>query len=68
MQMLKWRPSERATAQQMLEHPWLKMADNYNFKMSDLEFKKYTLKTTIQTVNEQALSKDPLVSEQPGFN
>ena len=52
----------------MLQHPWLKMADNYNFKMSDLEFKKYTLKTTIQTVNEQALSKDPLVSQLPGFN
>jgi len=30
----------------MLEHPWLKMPDDYNFKMDDLEYKKYKLKQT----------------------
>jgi serine/threonine-protein kinase SRPK3 len=42
--MIKWLPKERASAQKMLDHPWLKMPDDYNFKMDDLEYKKYKLK------------------------
>lgn len=44
--MLKWLPKDRASAQQMLDHPWLKMPDDYNFKMDDLEYKKFKLKQT----------------------
>lgn len=44
MQMLHWYPSDRASAQEMLNHPWLKMKDEYNYRMNDLEYKKYNLK------------------------
>ena len=27
--MLRWNHEERASAQEMLKHPWLKMKDNY---------------------------------------
>ena len=39
--ILKWYPSERPSAQTMLKHPWLSMPDDYNFKMSDLDYQKY---------------------------
>lgn len=35
MKMLSWYPEQRATAQQMLDHPWLKMSKNYDVKMTD---------------------------------
>ena len=40
--MLRWNHDERATAQQMLQHPWLKMPPNYNYKISkkEMEIKK----------------------------
>lgn len=38
--MLEWYPDKRATAQEMLEHPWLKMKRNDNFKLSDEEYEK----------------------------
>ena len=46
--MLRWRPSDRPSAQAMLEHPWLAMPDDYNYRMSDLEFQKFTLKQQTQ--------------------
>ena len=42
--MLRWSPSDRPSAQAMLEHPWLSMPDDYSYRMSDLEFQKFTLK------------------------
>jgi serine/threonine protein kinase len=44
MKILKWYPKDRPTAEQMLDHPWLTMPDNYNYKMSDMEFKLFELK------------------------
>jgi len=32
--MLKWEPKDRASAQEMLNHHWLKMMPNYDTKMS----------------------------------
>eukprot|EP00350_Pseudokeronopsis_sp_OXSARD2_P000051 CAMPEP_0170554764 /NCGR_PEP_ID=MMETSP0211-20121228/12632_1 /TAXON_ID=311385 /ORGANISM="Pseudokeronopsis sp., Strain OXSARD2" /LENGTH=196 /DNA_ID=CAMNT_0010864095 /DNA_START=1798 /DNA_END=2388 /DNA_ORIENTATION=- len=46
--MLEWYPEQRATAQQMLDHPWLKMADNYEYKHSDKEFEVMMLKKDIK--------------------
>lgn len=37
-QVLRWEPSERCSAQQLLKHPWLSMSDDYETKMSDQEF------------------------------
>ncbi|CAI2382849.1 unnamed protein product [Moneuplotes crassus] len=38
--MLAWYPEKRATAQEMLEHPWLKMPRNDEFKMEAQEYEK----------------------------
>lgn len=45
--MLGWYPDRRATAKQMLEHPWLNMPSNYDYKMSDKEYSKLSLKKSI---------------------
>lgn len=44
MKILKWFTTDRASAKEMLDHPWLKMEDNYQTRMSDLEFQKFYLK------------------------
>jgi len=36
--MLEWHHDGRATAQQMLDHPWLNMPANYDYKYSEKEF------------------------------
>jgi serine/threonine-protein kinase SRPK3 len=46
--MLKWYPSERPSAQKMLEHPWLSMPDEYDVKMSDFEYQKFNLRQVTQ--------------------
>lgn len=52
--ILKWYPSDRPSAQTMLQHPWLSMPDDYNFKMSDLEYQKFQLKQTTLLQEEEA--------------
>ena len=64
MQILKWDPKERATAQQMLEHPWFSMADDYNTKMSEMEFKLYELRDQTQTVENYQLDYATLMEER----
>lgn len=51
MQILKWYPSDRPTAQKMLSHPWLSMPDDYNYKMSDMEYKLYDLKEQAKKID-----------------
>lgn len=41
--MLEWDPQKRATAQQMLSHPWLSMPANYDTLMKEKEYKHMTL-------------------------
>lgn len=36
--MLEWDTDKRATARDMLNHPWLDMEENYNFKYTEREF------------------------------
>ena len=38
--MLTYEPEKRATAQDMLESPWLKMEANFEYKMTDREHEK----------------------------
>jgi serine/threonine protein kinase len=46
--MLEWDPEKRASAQDMLNHPWLHSEPNYDSKMSaeelEVKFKKDELK------------------------
>lgn len=46
--MLTWYPEKRATAQEMLEHPWLKMPRNDDYKMGDDEYEKMMTKIKIR--------------------
>jgi hypothetical protein len=34
--MLEWHHDRRATAQQMLDHPWLNMPANYDYKYIEM--------------------------------
>ncbi len=52
--ILQWEPTKRPTAQQLLSHPWLTMPDEYNHKMSDMDYQKYNLKQTTQYQEEEA--------------
>lgn len=41
--MLEWDPQKRATAQQMLSHPWLAMPAVYDTKMKEKEYRHMSL-------------------------
>jgi serine/threonine protein kinase len=62
--ILKWELKDRATAQELLDHPWLSMPDDYNYKMSDLEYKKYKLKQSIESANEEFLNQEVRVKKK----
>jgi len=47
----------------MLENSWLTMPDDYNFRMTDLEYKKYTLKSKVDNINEAHLKKDKFLKK-----
>ena len=40
MKGLTWYPETRASAQELLSHPWLKMQANYDCKMSDDDYER----------------------------
>jgi serine/threonine protein kinase len=40
MPMLEYYPEKRASAQDLLNHPWLNMPDNFDYLMSDREYEK----------------------------
>ena len=44
MKILKWYPKDRPSAEDMLSHPWFTMADEYDYKMSEMEYKIHELK------------------------
>jgi serine/threonine protein kinase len=45
--MLSWYPEKRASAADMLTHPWLKKQSNYDCKLSESEYRKLTLKNKL---------------------
>lgn len=46
--MLEWNPEKRASAQQMLNHPWLQMESNYDNRFTKEEMKEYKEKKKAQ--------------------
>jgi len=43
MCMLKWKPKDRASAREMLNHPWLKMSDEYGVWMIKEHLKEFKI-------------------------
>lgn len=41
--MLKWRPKDRASARELLDHPWLKESDDYSVWMSKAHLKEFKI-------------------------
>lgn len=46
--MLSWNHETRASAEEMLNHPWLKKEDNYDFKYTDREYEVMMLKKELK--------------------
>lgn len=53
--MLEWYPEKRATAQDMLDHPWLNMESNYEYSLNERDYQVMMLKSK--------LSQEPLVED-----
>ena len=45
--MLEWYPEKRATAKEMLEHPWLNMPANYDYLLSERDYQVMMLKNKL---------------------
>lgn len=43
MSMLKWKPKDRWSARQMLDHPWMKESEDYNVWMSKSHLREFKL-------------------------
>ena len=41
--MMKWKPKDRASAREMLSHPWLKENDGYGVWMSKEHLKEFKI-------------------------
>jgi serine/threonine-protein kinase SRPK3 len=67
--MLEWYPERRATAQEMLKHPWLNMESNYDYLLSERDYQVMMLKSklsqgpTEEDVFENETFKLSLISE-----
>lgn len=48
--MITWYPHKRATAKQMLKHPWFDMPDDYDYRLTDREIEVQRLKKELQTM------------------
>jgi serine/threonine-protein kinase SRPK3 len=64
LRILKWDPKDRPTAQQMLEHEWFRMDDNYKCKMSEMESKLYELKDQTQQIDNHHVDVNFLMDEK----
>jgi len=61
--MLDWYPSRRATAEEMLSHPWLTAEKNYDYKISEEEYKRRILKRSVEDVKKNPEKGDLAESE-----
>jgi serine/threonine protein kinase len=49
--MLRWKPKDRLSAREMLNHPWLKEKDEYNVWMSKNHLKEFKIVNNKQFPN-----------------
>lgn len=55
--MLTWNHETRASAQEMLRHPWLEMEPNYDFKYTEREYEVMLLKKELKNQMKGGESK-----------
>lgn len=48
-----WDPEKRSSAETLLDHPWLRMAKNYDYKLSDEEYEEMMIKIKQKEENEK---------------
>ena len=59
MPMLEYYPYKRATARELLRHPWLSMPANFDYKISDIEIeKKKMIESNISKEENEEKKKD----------
>ena len=69
--MWEWHHDRRATAQQMLDHPWLSMPANNDYKYTEKEFQIMQLKKEMKnenfdlTNNNYRLEMNELIESDP---
>ena len=56
--MLEFYPERRASARELLRHPWLKMPPNYDYLMSETEVFKMNMKENLLGINQNLEKKD----------
>ncbi len=63
--MLSWYPEKRATAEEMLSHPWLNMPDNDHAYMTDREHRNMMLRKQLDPKSALGYDpNDPFIQEQ----
>lgn len=65
--MLDWYPSRRATAEEMLNHPWLSAENNYDYKISEEEYKRRILMRSVEDV-KKSVEKGDLADSEHDLN
>lgn len=61
--MLIYNPEKRATAQEMLQSPWLNMEPNFEFKMTDREYERMNIIKKSKPDKKRNASRDIIESD-----
>ena len=56
--MLKWNPKDRPKAREMLSHPWIKMAPEYNAYMSREFAREWRQANGVESSSESSSNAD----------
>ena len=64
--MLSWNHETRASAEDMLKHPWLDMSDKYDFKYTDREYEVMMLKKELKNQMKGGNNANQDDAEQDG--
>ncbi len=57
--MIQWYPHKRATAKQMLSHPWFSLPDEYEYRLSDREIEVQRLKKEMKAMKPSDKGDEP---------
>ncbi len=66
--ILKWEPKDRPSAEEMLQHPWLKMIPRYDTKISRQECREYRKIHNYEVSPSKESSSSSSEEEESGVN